>query len=84
MGNFPKASVLELMTRKITFLAEKRTRWSMEKVVTVRPRRRPLLTVLARDNRDGTMTVAVKMNKNIRFKGKKQGAHNAATKLCNC
>ena len=80
MGNFPKASVLELITRKITFLAEKRTRWSMEKVVTVRPRR-PLLMVLARDNRDGTMTAAMKMNKNIRFKGKKQGAHKAATKL---
>lgn len=84
MGNFPEASVLALMTRKIIFLAEKRPRWSMEKMVTVRPRRRPLLMVLARDNRDGTMTVAVKMNKNIRFKGKKQGTHKAAIKLSNC
>lgn len=29
MGDFPKASVLELITRKITLLVEERIRWSV-------------------------------------------------------
>lgn len=37
--------------------------------------------VLVRDNRDKTKAPATEMNKNIRFKGKKQGAHKAAAKL---
>lgn len=52
-----------------------------EKVGTVRPRRMPLLTVLARDDRDGTKAVSVKLSRSIRFKREKQGIHKAANEL---
>lgn len=50
-------------------------------MVTEKPSKRLLLMVLVRDNRDKTKALATEMNKNIRFKGKKQGAHKAAAKL---
>lgn len=51
----------------------------MKRVGTVKPRRRPLLMVLARDDRNGTKAVAEEISRNIRFKGQKQGVHKAAT-----
>lgn len=46
----------------------------------MRPRRRPLLMVLARASRDGAMAVAKGMNKSVRSKEKKQEAHTDAAK----
>lgn len=45
-------------------MADKRERWSTEKVATLRPRRRSLPMVLARDDRDGFRAVAVEKSRN--------------------
>lgn len=71
MGNFQKANDPRVDYKEDSTLGRKEGEMEWEKVGTVRTRRRPLLMVLARDDRDETKAVAMKMSRNIRFKRKK-------------
>lgn len=75
MGNFQKANDTRVDDKKESTFGRKEGKMEYEKVGTVRTRRRPLLMVLARDDRDGTKAVAMKMSRNIRFKRKKHSCH---------
>lgn len=56
-GLFRKQMILEVIIVKDNFLAEKRESCSAERVGAAKPGGRPLLMVLARDDRDGTKPV---------------------------
>lgn len=56
-GLFRKQMILEVIIVEDNFLAEKKESCSVERVGALKPRGRPLLMVLARDDKDATKPV---------------------------